>query len=246
MRRSTSRWIVGGGIGAIIHIGVFWMVGVFTDSEEPRRQNQEIGAIFQFIGSDSEELSPIMKEQIVLFDPKPLMKPTRWNGANLDPSDLKEDDSSALFADYYPMFASESGDFVGEFGNSWKPASEPRQVQLDFPVSVTERFGRVAFDGGETRRASVGVEIVEVGSGETVYSRSLYNNEALELMATEEGWESVEFLAQVVDSFVAGTPMTVTSSRFPELDRELGELARRELLPKGLLRNGSYLVRISR
>lgn len=246
MRRSTSRWIVGVSIAGIVHIGIYWMVGWLSDSNEGVRMRYAKGANLQFIGSDAEELSSVMREQIMLFDPKPLMMPTRWNGANYEPIDIYATMDSELFPDYAPMFASEGGDFVGPFGNSWNRAGSPRANQLAFPFVVTRQFGRKAFNRARSDREGIGLEVVELSSGRFVFSRDILNNAARSVLEEEEAWESVEFLVQVVDSFHVGAPSTVQSSRFPEIDRMLSELMTKELLPKGLLVNGSYLIRVSR
>ena len=246
MKRRTSRWIVGLGGGAIVHLALFWTVGVVTDSEEVDRASRVDGATIRFVGSNSEEMSPLMQEQMALFDPKPLMKPTRWNGANIDRLELTEDAGAALFVDYAPRFASETGDFVEAYGNRWSAALEPRETQLEFPIAVSNQFGRAERAADPQLEESLGLEIVRLDSGETVARQSLYNNAALELSKQEVAWDSMEFLVEVLDSFAAGSATVVKSSRFPEIDRAFSELLRRELLPKGLLRNGAYLVRISR
>ena len=60
------------------------MVALVSDSEKAERERRPEGASLQYIGSDTEELSQVMKEQLMLFDPKPLMKPTQWNWANFE------------------------------------------------------------------------------------------------------------------------------------------------------------------
>lgn len=246
MTRSTSRWIVGVSVGGIVHIAIFWLVAVLTDSDEVDRTRRAKGTSLQYIGSDSEELSPVMKEQIMLFDPKPLMKPTRWNGANFERIDDYTDEGSAIFRDYEPIFTSDNGYFVESFGNSWRRAGSPRSNQLAFPFVVAKHLGREEVERARAQNEGVGLEVIEVGSGRTVFSQDFNRNVGRSILDVEETWESVEFLVQVVDSFQVGTPSTVLSSRFPEIDRSLSELMARQLLPKGLLRNGSYLVRISR
>lgn len=246
MQRSTSRWIVGISIGGIVHIGVFWMVAVVSNSDEVEWTKRPEGATLQYIGSDTEELSQVMKEQIMLFDPKPLMKPTQWNGANFDPLKDYSNAESTPFSDYAPLFSSDSGDFVEPFGNSWSRAGSPRENHLAFPYVATRHFGRENLKRSSSEPAGLELEVVAVGSGRTVFSKDVSINVSRSVLELEEAWESVEFLLQVVDSFQVGTPSTVQSSRFPEIDRKLSELMTKELLPKGLLINGSYLVRISR
>lgn len=246
MQRSTSRWIVGVSIGAIAHIGVFWMVAVVSESGEADRKARPEGATLQYIGSDTEDLSQVMKEQIMLFDPKPLMKPTQWNGASFERIEDYSNVDSTPFPDYAPLFASDSGNFVERFGNSSSRAGTPHENQLAFPYVTTWQFGRESLKRSRSESAGLGLEVVEVGSGRAVLSKDVSVDVARSVLEVEEAWESVEFLVQVVDSFQVGAPSTVRSTRFPEIDRMLSELMTKELLPKGLLLNGSYLVRISR
>ncbi|MGK0237730.1 MAG: hypothetical protein ACI92G_001190 [Candidatus Pelagisphaera sp.] len=246
MQRSTSRWIVGVSLGGIVHIGVFWMVAVVSNSDEAERKKRPEGAMLQYIGSDPKELSQVMKEQIMLFDPKPLMKPTQWNGANFERIEGYSKTDSTPFLDYAPQFSSDSGIFFEQFGNSWSPAGSPRENQLAFPSVTTRQFGREDLKRSSSGSVGFELEVVEVGSGRKVFSKDVSLNVARSVLEVEEAWESVEFLLQVVDSFQVGAPSTFQSSKFPEIDRMLSELTTKELLPKGLLINGSYLVRISR
>ncbi len=246
MKRSTSRWIAGVGVGGIVHVGLFWLIGWVGDGEPAQRAAPSGGASIRFVGSTTEEMSPLMLEQIALFDPKPLMKPTRWNGANFSRIELSEDAGTALFVDYAPMFASDTGDFVASFGNEWKGAPEPKETQLQFPVATLAQFGRGSLATADRVPESLGLEVVNLRTGETIERRRVYNNAALDIAALETGWDSVEYLVEILDSFAAGAATVVKSSQFPEIDRRFSELMRRELLPKGLLINGSYLIRISR
>ncbi len=248
MKRSTSRWIAGVGVGSIVHIGLFWLVGVLSEPADRSRERHEKGASLQFIGADTVELSPVMQQQIELFDPKPLLLPTEWNAVvtRLNRLEAYVDDDADLFVDYEPVFRSEDGNFVGSFGNSWRPAGSPKENQLAFPFAVTERFGRASISRSQEEIDGISLEVVRVGTGEFVYSRSHYNNAAQEIMEFEELWEPASFLVQIVDSFQVSVPSTARSSGFPEIDQKLGVLIMRDLLPKGLLANGSYLVWISR
>ena len=117
---------------------------------------------------------------------------------------------------------------------------------MAFPSVTTRQFGREDLKRSSSGSVGFELEVVEVGSGRKVFSKDVSLNVARSVLEVEEAWESVEFLLQVVDSFQVGAPSTFQSSKFPEIDRMLSELTTKELLPKGLLINGSYLVRISR
>ena len=71
------------------------------------------GAVFRYLGKDQVELSPIMQQQLELFDPKPLVQPTQWNLANSDDrfSRIEEfvGDDMDLFIDYLANYGDEKG-----------------------------------------------------------------------------------------------------------------------------------------
>ncbi len=247
MRRSTSRWIVGIATGGIVHIGIFWAI-VFLDSQpETLTPQREDKANIVYVGPDTDDLSPIMRQQIELFDPKPLMQPTEWNTSNFDRVEayyVEED--LQIFVDYEPIYESEDGDFVTTFGNAWTPADAPAQTALSFPVDATRGVGRVSLKLSSDFEEGVALEVIRMGSGETVFQNTYYNNAALEILGIPGDWGIASFTVLVVDSFLAGLPSIEESSGNPETDRRISELTVRKLLPKGLLDSGAYRVRIAR
>ncbi len=247
MRRSTSRWVVGVAVGGMVHIGIFWGLAFLAPTkDESRPKNQKIGAKVSYIGSDTGDLSLIMKQQIELFDPKPLMQPTIWNMANFDRVEAYVEADLEIFVDYQPIFGSENGAFVSAFGNTWSPAGSARAELLDFPFQVTRQFGRVAVETPRLDREGIELEIVRMRDGEVVFEEAYYNNVAKEIIEMPGNWGIASFIVQVADSFLVGRPSTDQSAGNLEADSKLSDLAVRELMPKGLLTNGSFQVRIAR
>ncbi len=247
MRRSTSRWVVGVSVGGMVHIGIFWGLVFLEDSnvdEEP--VSRQSAAKLAYIGSDTGSLSPIMTQQIELFDPKPLMQPTDWNTANFDRVEAYVEADLEIFVDYQPIYSSEDGAFVPLFGNAWKSAGSPKAALLEFPFEATRQFGRVAIETPKLAGDGVELEVIRMHDGQVVFEGSYYNSVAQEIVALPGNWGIASFVIQVVDSFRVGLPLTDQSVGNLEADRQLSELVLRELLPKGLLNNGSFRVRISR
>lgn len=247
MRRSTSRWIVGVAVGGIAHIGIFWGLAILApEKEEGGRPNRSEGMNVAYIGSDMGDLSLIMKQQIELFDPKPLMQPTIWNTANFDRVAAYVEADLEIFVDYEPIYGSEDGEFVSAFGNTWKPAGSTEDVMLDFPFKVTRQFSRVAIETPRLIREGIDLEVVRMGDGEIVFEETFYTNAAKEILEIPGDWGIASFIVQIVDSFQVGRPFMDQSVGNSDADRKLSDLAARELLPKALLNNGSFHVRVAR
>ncbi len=247
MRRPTSRWIVGVAVGGIVHIGIFWGLAFLAPTKEnigPKEREDSVKVAY--IGSDTSDLSLPMKQQIELFDPKPLMQPTEWNTANFDRVEAYVEEDLEIFVDYEAIYGSEEGEFVSAFGNAWSPADSASEVMLDFPFQVTRQLGRVARDNPRLDREGVDLEIVRMRDGETVFEESYYNNVAVEILEIPGDWGLASFLVQIVDSFQVGSPSIDQSVGNSEADSKLSDLIVRELMPKGLLTNGSFHVKLSR
>jgi len=234
-------------VGGIVHIGIFWGLVFFDNSiEDTQSARNEEGARLAYIGSDKGDLSPIMKQQLELFDPKPLMQPTDWNTANFDRPDAYLEADLEIFVDYQPIYGSEDGAFASAFGNQWTATESPKAALLDFPFDTTSHFGRVALNVPQLEDKGVELEIVEMNDGTVVFEDVFYNNAAREILEIPGSWGIASFIIQVVDSFQVGLPLIDQSVGNLNADGRLSEIVVADLLPKGLLNNGSFRVRISR
>ena len=247
MRRSTFRWIVGVALGGILHIGIFWSLALLAPGDiEVGSKEREEAAKVAYIGSDSGDLSLIMQQQIELFDPKPLMQPTPWNTANFDRvGDYVEADLE-IFVDYQPIYGSEDGEFVSVFGNTWSPAGSAEETILGFPLQITRQLGRVAANTQRLAREGVELEVVRMRDGATVFEETFYSNAADEILKIPGSWGIASFIVQVVDSFQVGRPSIDQSAGNSEADSQLSNLIVLQLLPKGLLTNGFFHVKVAR
>ncbi|HAT60357.1 MAG TPA: hypothetical protein DCS60_06245 [Opitutae bacterium] len=247
MRRSTSRWIVGVAVGGILHIGIFWSLALLVPRDvEVGSKKREEAAKVAYIGSNSGDLSLTMQQQIELFDPKPLMQPTSWNTANFDRvGDYVEADLE-IFVDYQPIYGSEDGEFVSVFGNTWSSAGSVEETILGFPLWTTRQIGRVAAKTQRLAREGVELEVVRMRDGTTVFEETFYNNVADEILKIPGSWGIASFIVQVVDSFQVGRPSIDQSTGNSEADSQLSNLIVLQLLPKGLLTNGFFHVKVAR
>ena len=250
MKRSASRWLVGICLGAIVHTAIYWALILVERPGLKGSAKRPEGAVFRYLGKDQVELSPIMQQQLELFDPKPLVQPTQWNLANSDDrfNRIEEfvGDDMDLFIDYLANYGDEKGVFVSAFGNSWRPAEDASKVFLGFSIDRTKGFGRRDRNLRSVEDESIELDIVRLNDGETVLDR-YYNNEVAQQVRQLPGdWGSASFIVQILDSFQVGLPVTERGSGSPEADARLRLFVETEFIPKGELRDGFYLVQISR
>ena len=208
------------------------------------------GAVFRYLGKDQVELSPIMQQQLELFDPKPLVQPTQWNLANSDDrfnriEEFVEDDMD-LFIDYLANYGDEKGDFVSAFGNSWRQAEDASKVFLGFSIDRTKGFGRRDRNLQSVEDESIVLVIVRLFDCVSVLVRSYVNDVARQVRQLPGDWGSASFIVQILDSFQVGLPVTERGSGSLEADARLRSFVETEFIPKGELRDGFYLVQISR
>ena len=250
MKRSASRWLVGICLGAIVHTAIYWALVLVQRPASKGSAKRPEGAVFRYLGKDQVELSPIMQQQLELFDPKPLVQPTQWNLANSDDrfnriEEFVEDDMD-LFIDYLANYGSEKGDFVSAFGNSWRPAEDAADVFMDFSIDRTKGFGRRDSYLQSSEDESIELDVVRLNDGETVLDRSYNNEVARQVRELPGDWGSASFIVQIVDSFQVGSPVPEPGSGSPEADSRLRLFVETEFIPKGELRDGFYSVQISR
>ena len=250
MKRSASRWIVGISLGSIVHAAIYWAL-ILVERPEPKGSaKRPEGAVFRYLGKDQVELSPIMQQQLELFDPKPLVQPTQWNLANSDDrfnriEEFVEDDMD-LFIDYLANYGDEKGDFISAFGNSWRQAEDASKVFLGFSIDRTKGFGRRDRNLQSVKDESIELDIVRLNDGESVLERSYGNDVARQVRELPGDWGSASFIVQILDSFQVGLPVTERGSGSLEADARLMSFVETEFIPKGELRDGFYLVQISR
>ena len=113
MKRTASRWLVGICLGAIVHTAIYW-APILVERPGPKgSENYPKELCFAISERIRVELSPIMQQQLELFDPKPLVQPTQWNLANSDDrfNRIEEfvGDDMDLFIDYLANYGDEKG-----------------------------------------------------------------------------------------------------------------------------------------
>lgn len=250
MRRAASRWILGISIGAIVHVAIYWALILVEKPSSSGSAARAEGAAFRYLGKEQVELSPVMQQQLELFDPKPLVQPTQWNLANFDGRfdriEAFVGDDMDLFIDYVPNYGNEKGDFISAFGNSWRPAESPEEVFLDFSMDRSKGFGRRALDGEFVEDDSFELKITRLSDGVNVLEQDYSGELALDVRQLPGEWGSASFLVLIVDSFQVGSPITERGSGSSEADRRLRLLVETALIPKGALPDGFYALQISR
>ncbi len=250
MSRSASRWVLGIGIGAIVHLAIYWALVLVAKPPSRGSAVRTEEATFRYLGKDQVELSAVMQQQLELFDPKPLVQPTQWNMANFDGRfdriEAFVGDDRDPFIDYVPNYGNEKGDFISAFGNSWRPADSAEEVFLDFPMDRAKGFGRRVLNVQFVEDESFELKIIRLNDGATVVDRQYESELALEIRQLPGDWGSAAFLVQIVDSFQVGLPITENGSGSTEADSRLRHLVETVLIPQGELSDGFYAVQISR
>ena len=185
-----------------------------------------------------------VRQQITLFDPRPLLLPTQWNVASAQ--NLRDflTEENRIFAEYEPMYRAEAGDFITTFGNRWTGFESVEEAQLTFAADDFRNLGRKVEGAIAPLDSLLEVKVLDPASGETLFFRSYTNSAARELAEGWPDWRPARFLASVESSFLSTRMNVLESSGFEEVDRRLEVLLASQLIGKGMLKDGPYIVEV--
>lgn len=245
MKARSLRWTAGLGLAGIAHVSLFWAVVFFKAPERQSSSNPDHHTTFEYVKAGSGLDSPLMAEQVELFDPRPLLLPTKWNAGSGDPFGDLIDEERRIFGDFDPQFRSGAGNFGDAYGNEWKETESVLTAQAEFQVGVLSNFSRKAeerlpagLDGFEAR-------VVDLKTGNELYRDRIYNNEARRSLSESlPEWRPAQFVMSVADSFVLQEMTVASSSGSSEADALLRTVVLSGILGRGVLNDGSYLVKI--
>lgn len=245
MKARSLRWIAGWGLAGIFHIALFWAVVFFDPPKRKSLSQADHHTAFEYVKAGSAINSPLVAEQIELFDPRPLLLPTKWNAGSADTIRDFIEDEREIFEDFEPRFRSGEGNFAESYGNRWKESASILSVQEEFEVSALETFGRKAEELPSFAREGFEARVIDLSSGEELFLDRVYNSEARRSLINDwPEWRPAQFLVSVKDSFVAQEVAVVSSSGSSEADELLRGVALSGILRRGRLEDGSYLVKI--
>ena len=238
MLRAT-RWVAGLCGASIAHLAVFWAVGLVALERADKTPTEAQTTIIEYLDAAS------VDQQMTLFDPRPLLVPTRWNVANAENVGEIVQEERDIFDDYSPAFQSALGDFIGRYGNPLgQSVSAIGAGRL--PWSDVSFQGMCVEEGALAQAQSDELEmlIVNPATGEVVLGESMSVQEAASLADSWPDWRPVTFLATVDQSFLVGGMSVLNSSGYEEVDERLKQLAADRMIPRGRLPDGPYLIEV--
>ena len=245
MKARSLRWTAGWGLAGIFHVALFWAVVFFNPPERKSASQADHHTAYEYVKAGSAVNSALVAEQIALFDPRPLLLPTKWNAGNADTIRDFIDDERDIFEDFQPQFRSGDGNFANSYGNRWNELESVLSAQVGFEASVLNAFGRKAEAPPSFAREGFETRVIDLSSGEELFSDRIYNNEARStLVHGWPEWRPAQFLVSVADSFAVQEITVVSSSGSSGADELLRGVALSGILRRGLLEDGSYLVKI--
>ncbi|EDY83922.1 hypothetical protein VDG1235_3549 [Verrucomicrobiia bacterium DG1235] len=240
----TLRWTWALVAAVLAHVGLYWGVALTRDSGQKLRRQERQFTELQYFGGDAAERSELIKQQMTLFDPRPLLLPTEWNAANAASLNEFWQEEAEIFPPFTPMFELEDGNYVDDFGNVPANYDQLSTAQTEFGFPPFRQLGRSETALEYVQEPGLSLSVLDPSSGAEVARTLIYNDAVRDLTASWPDWRPATLLATVEDSFQVGGLAVLTSSGFDEADRKLSEIAYAEFSDLGVLRDGVYLLEI--
>lgn len=239
----TLRWTWAIVVTVSIHLSLYWGVALTRDSDQKlRRQDRQFTEI-HYIDTKMADRSEVLKQQMTLFDPRPLLLPTRWNAAN-SARLVSQPEEAEIFPEFSPMFESEDGNYIEEFGNVPALYDRLSVAQGDFGFQPFLELGRSEAGNSYLEEPGMSVSVQDPSSGAELGRIHIYNEAVARLDRNWPGRRPATLLATVEDGFQVGGLAVVVSSGFDDADRELSSIAYSNFLRLGQLEDGVYLLEI--
>jgi len=243
---ALAKWIAAVAAALAAHAWLFWGVGLgpAPAPEAPAAKSRPPLARVSYLGSPENGRSPRLVQQIELFDPRPLLLPTKWNHAATPQAGIA-DVQPAVFDDIPPAFQPDGGDFVAGFGNDWRRAPGLPEAALELERNPFATLGyRPQSAEAAPREAALFLEVVDPATGRRVLRRTLQGPEAREILALDRDWTPATLLATVRQSFLVKRLALAGSSGSEEIDQRLLDLAASGALASIAVPDGAYFLLI--
>jgi len=240
----TLRWTWAVVVTVLVHISLYWGVALTLSSDQTLKRQERQFTEIQYLDEKTAGQFAVLSQQMLLFDPRPLLLPTDWNWANSRSLLESSQEEAEIFPPFDPMFELEDGNYVDDFGNV--PANYDRlslaQVEFGFPPfrELGRKTGEVAF----LEEEGMSLVLRDAESGEELSRITIYSEA---VAALGEAWpdrQPTTLMATVVDSFQVGGLAVLESSGFDEADREISRIAYGDFPRLGPLKDGVYLLEI--
>lgn len=238
----TMRWTWAIVVTVLVHVSLYWGVALTRESgQKLRRQDRQFTEI-QYFDSRSAERSEALAQQMFLFDPRPLLLPTRWNAANAASLSEYWQTEAEIFPDFAPMFELEDGNYIDDFGNVPANYEQLSTAQVDFGYLPFKELGRESESVDYEQGQGISLVVLDPADGRELKRIYIYNDA---VQALEVAWPDrrpATLLATVEGSFQVGGLSVIASSGFDEADREMSSIVYAHFPKLGLLEDGVYLL----
>ncbi|MDQ8199504.1 hypothetical protein QEH56_15165 [Pelagicoccus enzymogenes] len=238
----TLRWTWALAATVLFHVSLYWGVALTRDSGQKLRTRERQHVEIQYLDSRSTEQSEVLAQRMSLFDPRPLLLPTRWNSANAVSMSEFWQEESEIFPEFTPMFELEDGNYIDDFGNVPANYEQLSMAQVDFGFHPFRELGRNFAERNYQEERGMSMAVLSPSSGRELKRTYIYNDRVQALDAQWPDRRPATLLATVEGSFQVGGLSVVQSSGFDEADREIGSIAYAHFPKLGLLEDGVYLL----
>lgn len=241
----TLRWTWAIAFAVVFHLGLYWSVALTRDSKQVlRRQTRQFTEI-QYIDSETAVKSDALNQQMLLFDPRPLLLPTEWNAANAQGLSDYWQEEGEIFPEFSPMFELEDGNYIDDFGNVPANYDQLTLAQGEFGFPPFRELGRKEANGDFVQEDGLALTVRDLSEGEVLRAFSIYSDATRNVLSDWPEIRPSTFLATVKDGFPVAGLSVVDSSGFDEADRLLNEIVSNGFYGVGGLRDGVYLLEIA-
>lgn len=238
----TMRWTWAIVVTVLVHISLYWGVALTRESGQKLRRQERQFTEIEYFDSKSVERSLAIAQEMSLFDPRPLLLPTRWNAANAASLLGVWQEEAEIFPEFTPMFELEDGNYIDDFGNVPARYEQLSTAQFDFGYLPFNGLGRREDVVDYEEDAGVSLVVLDPANGRELKRIYIYNDAVKSLEGRWPDRRPATLLATVEGSFQVGGLSVIASSGFDEADREMSSIAYANFPKLGLLEDGVYLL----
>lgn len=238
----TLRWTWALAAAVLVHVTLYWGVALTRDSGQKLRRQERQHTEINYLDAQSTEQSEVLTQRMNLYDPRPLLLPTKWNSANAVSMLGFWQEEAEIFPAFAPMFELEDGNYIDDFGNVPANYEQLSAAQVDFGFLPFQELGRSRLEVDYQEEQGVSLAAVDPASGRELKRIYIYNDAVAALDSQWPDRRPATFLATVEGSFQVGGLSVVESSGFDEADREMTSIAYANFPELSLLEDGVYLL----
>ncbi|MDQ8204871.1 hypothetical protein [Pelagicoccus sp. SDUM812003] len=240
----TLRWTVACSFALLFHLALYWSVSLTMDSNRSLRRETRQFTEIRYLDQETTEESDLLTQRMTLFDPRPLLLPTRWNASNARYLTNTLEEEGAIFTDFSPMFELEDGNYVDDFGIAAANYDRLSLAQVNFDLPLFHQLGRTEFESDYQQEEGALLTLTDPGTGREISQTFIYSNEIASLTEQWPAWGIATFMAVVEKSFLVGGLSVLESSGFDEVDQRLRGIAKSYFPDLKQLEDGVYLLQV--